>query len=465
MHQTKNFISAVFTLLFLSFLFQACESNSPNNKTVTKINIQEDTSSTFYLGGIQVNEADINHWTKTLKKIGMNTVEVTVYLNHSVWNHHHVFWDEQEKGMIDEIRAAKKEGLKVVLILRTSLHSFYEENKFLWHGRIMPKGEERIKKWFDKYQEFALEWAKICEVEGVEIMGIGSEMNAMAATQPIKELPELYRYYNDVELQKEFEERALKYKDVINSNYLLEGGKWQHDKLEDYLSDRIQANKKWVDEITFEGEYFRIEKINKRSQFIEKQWVKLIGAIRGVYNGKLTYAANFDNYMNVGFWEHLDFIGINAYFPLRNFAQNKLSDSEMKSILKSSWDDILKDIEIFNSSNSISHKPVIFTELGYVQAEDSTINPWQGFGFSIVGSDLLEKIILWDHQPLHPKERQLAVDALKEAVDDQQFNLVGILYWKLTTHPYHLNDEPFALHIAEQVTDSLQTVLADFNKE
>ena len=82
--------------------------------------------------------------------------------------------------------------------------------------------------------------------------------------------------------------------------------------------------------------------------------------------------------------------------------------------------------------------------------------------FSIVGSDLFEKIILWDNQPIKPKERQLAVEALKEAIISKKFNLAGILYWKLTSHIYHLNDEPFALHISENQTDSLQGALLEF---
>ena len=37
------------------------------------------TREDFYLGGIQVNEADHSHWVETLAESGMNTVAVTVY--------------------------------------------------------------------------------------------------------------------------------------------------------------------------------------------------------------------------------------------------------------------------------------------------------------------------------------------------------------------------------------------------
>ena len=41
-------------------------------------------------------------------------------------------------------------------------------------------------------------------------------------------------------------------------------------------------------------------------------WSDLIKKIRAIYNGKLTYASNWDNYQNVTFWDKLDFIGIDA---------------------------------------------------------------------------------------------------------------------------------------------------------
>lgn len=462
MHKTALYLFVFFGCIF----FQNCDTNEEQNITKPSLNQQPSTSqSEFYLGGIQVNEEDNQRWINTLKKVGMNTVEVTVYLNHSKWNESHVFWNEEEKWVVEEIRAAKKAGLKVVLILRTTIQHFYDENKFLWHGMILPKGEKKLKEWFVDYQSFALQWAKICEQEGVEILGIGSEMNALTATQPISEMPDLYAYYSDLERQRKFENRALKYQDILKKNHLWVRGEGNYESLEGYLNDRISAYKKWVDEVTFAGEKDRIEKMNNRRQFIENQWIALISEIRKAYNGKLTYAANFDNYMDVGFWEHLDFIGINAYFQLRDPSQNQLSEPEMKSIFQKKWETIFDDIEAFKISENITEKPVLFTELGYVRAEDSTLAPWQGFGFSIVGSDIFEKIILWDNQPLKPKERQFAVEALSEAVNAKNFDLAGILYWKLTTHPYHLNYEPFALHISDTIADSLQLALVGFLKK
>ncbi len=47
-----------------------------------------------------------------------------------------------------------------------------------------------------------------------------------------------------------------------------------------------------------------------------RDWEELIRDVRGVYAGKLTYAANWYDFMLVTFWGSLDYVGIDAYFPV-----------------------------------------------------------------------------------------------------------------------------------------------------
>src|SRR5690242_14455432 len=49
----------------------------------------------------------------------------------------------------------------------------------------------------------------------------------------------------------------------------------------------------------------------------EADWRRVIAAVRRVYPGPLTYAANWSSeFERVRFWDALDFIGVQAYFPL-----------------------------------------------------------------------------------------------------------------------------------------------------
>ncbi len=102
----------------------------------------------------------------------------------------------------------------------------------------------------------------------------------------------------------------------------------------------------------------------------EPNWRKIIKDIRAVYSGPITYAANWDEYKYVPFWNDLDYMGIDAYFPLTN--KNEPSKDE----LTAAWKREADDIESFLKKKGIN-KPVIFTEAGYASADGANKRPWE----------------------------------------------------------------------------------------
>lgn len=101
----------------------------------------------------------------------------------------------------------------------------------------------------------------------------------------------------------------------------------------------------------------------------EEDWRQLIAEIRQEYGGKLTYAANwYRAFEEIKFWDALDFIGIQAYFPLADKENPSLEE------LKAGWQEHLASIERVRAQYP---KPVIFTELGYRSMEDAAIEPWR----------------------------------------------------------------------------------------
>lgn len=97
-------------------------------------------------------------------------------------------------------------------------------------------------------------------------------------------------------------------------------------------------------------------------------WQKLIKEIRQIYKGKLTYAANWDEYKRLPFWHQLDFIGIDAYFPL----------SEKKSPTVFDFEEGWKThkAEIIQVQKKVN-KPVLFTEFGYRSVDFTGRRPWE----------------------------------------------------------------------------------------
>lgn len=105
-------------------------------------------------------------------------------------------------------------------------------------------------------------------------------------------------------------------------------------------------------------------------QFVKNRpefWDKLIEKVRTVYFGKLTYAANWDEYPRTTFWEHLDFIGIDAYFPL--------SEERTPSVeqLRTAWQ---KHKDKISGLSQALNRPVIFTEYGYRSMDYTAKKPW-----------------------------------------------------------------------------------------
>ncbi len=99
----------------------------------------------------------------------------------------------------------------------------------------------------------------------------------------------------------------------------------------------------------------------------EAEWRGLIAEVRAVTSAKLTYASNWSDYQRVPFWDALDAIGVQAYFPLC------ASDDPSEDDLERAWKPIVAEL------SSVAHrtgKPIVFTELGYNCSLAAAREPW-----------------------------------------------------------------------------------------
>lgn len=97
-------------------------------------------------------------------------------------------------------------------------------------------------------------------------------------------------------------------------------------------------------------------------------WKRLIRDVRALYGGQLTYAANWDEYETVPFWEDLDFVGVDAYFPLSEKATPTVAE------LMDNWEDRADDLRKFSQRH---HKPILFTEYGYRSVDKTAGKQWE----------------------------------------------------------------------------------------
>jgi len=100
----------------------------------------------------------------------------------------------------------------------------------------------------------------------------------------------------------------------------------------------------------------------------KERWLEIIEAVREVTPAPLTYAANWDRYESVSFWEALDAIGIQAYFPL-------VDDEEPANpqTVRDGWAGWAEKLKAYSRAQG---RPVLLTELGYNHSANTAREPW-----------------------------------------------------------------------------------------
>tara|TARA_R110000868_G_scaffold720_4_gene5250 strand:- start:10926 stop:11882 length:957 start_codon:yes stop_codon:yes gene_type:complete len=97
-------------------------------------------------------------------------------------------------------------------------------------------------------------------------------------------------------------------------------------------------------------------------------WKRLIIEVKKVYKGKLTYAANWNEYNRTPFWDDLDYIGIDGYFPVSDL---KTPTVEACKLGLERWKSEMKKF-----CNELK-KPILFTEFGYRSVNFTGKAPWR----------------------------------------------------------------------------------------
>ena len=99
----------------------------------------------------------------------------------------------------------------------------------------------------------------------------------------------------------------------------------------------------------------------------EEEWRAIIAQVRQQTAAPLSYAANWTDYQRVPFWDALDSIGIQAYFPIAAKA------APSRAELDQGWGQRMDELRQFAK---IHNRRILFTELGYNRSYRAAIEPW-----------------------------------------------------------------------------------------
>ncbi len=100
----------------------------------------------------------------------------------------------------------------------------------------------------------------------------------------------------------------------------------------------------------------------------EREWREIVAAVRRIYRGPITYAAHWGSeFETVAFWDALDYIGLNNYYPLSR-------DGDVSAAaLQKGAEDVVRRVEQVQRR---ADRPVIFTEAGFPSRHGAVREPW-----------------------------------------------------------------------------------------
>ncbi|MFK8059149.1 MAG: hypothetical protein AB8B78_03565 [Polaribacter sp.] len=155
---------------------------------------------------------------------------------------------------------------------------------------------------------------------------------------------------------------------------------------------------------------------------VPKKWLSLIKEIKTIYKGKLTYAANWDDDLEfTDFWNKMDYIGIQAYYPL---TKNK---NPSLALIKKGWNEHLIKLK---SISEKFNKKILFTEFGYRSDASATIKPWAWGSF-------FERL----YTKKSDRTQLLAYQALYEKVWNEDW-FAGTFPWEWNSGDFPIYEKP-----------------------
>lgn len=147
-------------------------------------------------------------------------------------------------------------------------------------------------------------------------------------------------------------------------------------------------------------------------------WTSFIADVRQDFSGLLTYSSNWDEAEDVLFWDQLDFVGINAFYPLAD--HDDASDEEYLE----GAERIIPRVETLAD---VLMMPVVFVEVGYTTRANAAVEPW-------LWPDGMENVVMDE------REQARGLDALFRAFLPQDF-FGGFFIWRYYAHLHDVSQE------------------------
>lgn len=163
---------------------------------------------------------------------------------------------------------------------------------------------------------------------------------------------------------------------MLKPQIWLGGGSWPGDVTFDTAAEWKQFfiyYRRWIMHYALLAEMYGVDALCTGTELRyttlkqPEEWQKLLSDIRKIYHGAITYAANWgEECEQITFWEDVDFIGVNAYYPLHK--KEEATDEELLAGAE-------KMLSRIGKIQQASQRPVWLTEVGYRSAASPWMSP------------------------------------------------------------------------------------------
>ena len=167
----------------------------------------------------------------------------------------------------------------------------------------------------------------------------------------------------------------------------------------------------WIMHYALMAEMYRFEmfcigvEFQNASLSEHNKWDELFDKVRKIYTGKITYAANWGKeFETVSFWDKLDFIAVNCYYPLST--KMNPTDEELLTAFE-------KNLDVIEAVSKKYQLPVVFTEIGFKSIAAPWIQPHKDA----------------DEQDYSERSQQRCYEVMIKAMADEPW-IDGVYLWK-----------------------------------
>jgi hypothetical protein len=98
------------------------------------------------------------------------------------------------------------------------------------------------------------------------------------------------------------------------------------------------------------------------------RWRRLVAVAREEFGGRVSYAANWDEIRQITWWDALDEIAVDAWFPVA------YAPSPTENDVVAAWQ---PHLETLSELATRFRRPVVLSELGYSSSAGALIEPWR----------------------------------------------------------------------------------------